>query len=51
MDDAPLVGGVERVGELSRDGEDLFQWKHAEGDPVRQRGPLDQFEDERQRAT
>ena len=28
-----------------------FQWKHAEGDPVRQRGPLDQFEDERQRAT
>ena len=50
MDDAALVRGVQRLGELSRDRERFAHRNRAWCDPIRQREPLDQLEDERHRA-
>ena len=46
MDDALLVRGVERVGDLPRDAERLVERSAALPDPLGQRRPLDQLHDE-----
>ncbi len=47
MDDAELVRGFERVGNLSRDGQCVGEWdSRGLADHLGQRGPLDQFHDD-----
>jgi hypothetical protein len=47
MDDAVLVRGVERRGELAGDRHRLVEGQRAARDALGERRPLDQFEDER----
>jgi hypothetical protein len=47
MDDAVLVCGLERLGDLPRDWECLGDRNRPLGDPVRQRRPFDQLQHER----
>ena len=46
MDDALLVRGLERLGDLSRDRESLRQRDRSLGDAIRQRRPVDQLHDQ-----
>ena len=46
MDDALLVGGFQGCGDLRRDGEGFVDWERPLLDPVRQRRPFDQLEDQ-----
>ena len=47
MDDALLVRGFKRLGDLTRDGERLVQSQSASRNHVRKRRSVNQFEDER----
>ena len=47
MDDALLVRGLQRFGDLLRDRQRVGQRERALRDPVGQRRAFDQFEDER----
>ena len=47
MNDALLVRGVERLGNLARDRESLSKWNRSAGQPLRKRRPLDQLENNR----
>ena len=51
MDDALLVRGFERVGNLPRDRQRFVERNGAAGDSLRQILALDQFHDERRCAT
>ncbi len=44
MDDPGCVGGVERVGDLPRDGQRLRERQRAPAHAIRQRVALDQLE-------
>jgi hypothetical protein len=46
MDDAALVGGVQRLRDLRCDGERLFERERPTLQSVGERGTLDQFQDE-----
>jgi len=50
MDDALLVGGLERLGDLLRNGECLIDRDRPLRDPLREVLTLDQFHDERGQA-
>ena len=41
------MGRFQRLGDLLGDGQGLVDWDKALGDTLRQRRPVDQFEDER----
>lgn len=43
MDDAFLVGVLERAGDLRGEGQSFVERNPAAGDPLGQRGPLDQL--------
>ena len=47
MDDGLLVGGVQRVGDLSRDGQRLANRKRAAVQPIGERFALHELEDQR----
>ena len=47
MDDALVMGGLERFGQLTRNGQRFDEWKRAVRDPIRQRDAFDQFEHQR----
>ena len=49
MDDAVLVRGLERVGDLLRDRQRFIERNRSVPYPVRERRPLDQLQHERQR--
>ena len=46
MNDPPLVGGFERFGDLTSDGQGFVERDRPLTDPVLERRPLDVFEDE-----
>jgi hypothetical protein len=46
MDDAFLVRGFERIGDLPRDHQGFVKGDGARREPIRERGAFDQFEDE-----
>ena len=50
MDDALLVRGFERLGDLFRDRQRLVERNRAPRDAVRQRRPFDEFQHERRHA-
>jgi len=47
VDDAPVVRGVERLGDLPRDRQSLVEWHRALRDAVRKGRSFNQFEDQR----
>ncbi len=47
MDHPGLVGGFQGFGDLSSDGQGVFDWYRATRDTVRQRRPLDELEGQR----
>ena len=47
MNDAAVVRGLERVGDLPRGGQRLVERQAAARDPIGQRRSFDQFQDER----
>ena len=51
MNDALLVGGIERVQDLSADGECLAERQRAMHQSIGKRRPFDQFENERPNAS
>ena len=47
MDDAGLVRGLQRLGDLFRNRERLLDGDRPIGEPISERGPFDQLQDER----
>ncbi len=50
MDDADLVRGLQRLGDLAREGQGLVEGNGAAGDPLREMLALDQLHHQRARA-
>jgi hypothetical protein len=46
MDDVLVVGGVERIGDLLRDGEGLIDRDRPMRNPIAERGALDELHDD-----
>ncbi len=47
MDDAGFMGGFEGLGDLLGDGQGFVERDRPFGDPICERGPFDEFEDQR----